>query len=694
MAPESTSAGLRDSSWESEVNSALADLYAALLAPEPPSADELSQWVLDRARQLTGSPIGFVGYIDPQTGSLICPTLVHGWDRCQVPNKTMVFSEFTGLCGWVLVNRQPVLTNCPARDPRCRGTPLGHAPIRRFLSAPAMAGATLVGQVALANADRDYDERDLALVGRLASFYAFAVQHQRAQEALRLTQFSVDRAADAVFWIGPDARLHYVNDATCRSLGYSRQELLSMTVHDFDPNYTPQVWPGHWEELKRRGSLTFETRHRRKDGQVFPVEVTANYVEYRGREYNIAFARDISERKRTEEEKQRLQAQLYRAQKMEALGQLAGGVAHDFNNILTAILGNTELLRGQFGPDLPADDPRRIHLEQLEHAAERAASLTRQMLAFSRRQVVSLEVLDLNQILRDMQIMLRRLITENIELVFMLGAEPALIQADAGQLEQVVLNLVVNARDAMPDGGRLIVETMNAELDQAYVSAHTESRPGPHVVLVISDTGCGMSPEILDRIFEPFFTTKPPGQGTGLGLATVYGVVKQAGGHVSVYSEPGRGSTFKVFLPAAELPLTRAATPAVDERELSGNETILICEDDQTVRLLTAQFLRQAGYRVLIAENAVEALRLAEQCSGPIDLLITDVIMPDLNGRQLSDALTAARPTLRTLFISGYTPNVIAHCGVLDPGVELLPKPFGRRALLERVRKVIGRPAG
>ncbi len=411
-----------------------------------------------------------------------------------------------------------------------------------------------------------------------------------------------------------------------------------------------------------------------------------------GRLVRMEIALDITARKQAEQARAQLEARLRQAQKMEAFGQLAGGVAHDFNNILTAMMGNAEMLRGQLEQSAVAPHEWAAHLEQIDRAAQRAASLTRQLLAFTRQQATRQELLDVNRILADMRTMLGRLISENIVLELVLCDDLASVWADSGQVEQVVMNLVVNARDALPGGGRVVLETANVDLDATYVAAHPEARPGPYVKLAVRDNGCGMSAEVLSRIFEPFFTTKPLGQGTGLGLATVYGIVGQAGGHVTVSSRPRGGSTFEVFWPAAAAhALPRTTTP--DERRvLRGRETVLVCEDDPAVRDLAAYFLRIAGYTVLAAENGQRALEAAAAHAGPIHLLVTDVIMPDLNGRQLADALTAARPELKTLFMSGYTSNVIAHHGVRDMGLELLEKPFTRERLLRCVRTLLDPP--
>jgi CheY-like chemotaxis protein len=342
-------------------------------------------------------------------------------------------------------------------------------------------------------------------------------------------------------------------------------------------------------------------------------------------------------------------------------------------------------LTARLGPD----DPVLRGLADIEQSAQRASTLTRQLLAFSRRQVFRPTVLDLNRTLLDMEKMLRRVLPEQVELVTRLATQLRAIQGDPGQIEQVVLNLVVNARDAMPDGGQLVLATANVTLDEHYCSIHAEVRPGSYVTLAVTDTGLGMDTATAERVFEPFFTTKPMGKGTGLGLSMVYGIVKQAGGHVSVYSEAGVGSTFSVYWPAAETPLAEASAPRRVDGVATGTETVLVCEDDDAVRDLAVHMLRNAGYSVLSACNGREALRVANSVTEPMHLLLTDVIMPDLNGRQVYDQLKPTWPDLRALFISGYPSDVIAYHGVLDEGVEFLQKPFTRRHLLKRVRDVL-----
>jgi len=394
-------------------------------------------------------------------------------------------------------------------------------------------------------------------------------------------------------------------------------------------------------------------------------------------------------------QERRIEDQMRRRERLAAIGQLAGGVAHDFNNMLTAIIGYSELVLNGVASDNPEDWPPgkeiRADLGEVIQAAERAAALTRQLLAFSRRQVLQPRVLDLNRLIADFQKMLgrRRLLGEDTELIIFLAPDLGRVEADPGQIEQVIMNLAVNARDAMSGGGQLTIETANAVLDEAYARAHIEVEPGPYVMLAVSDTGVGMTPEIQDRIFEPFFTTKLRGRGTGLGLSVVYGIVKQSRGHISVYSEPGVGTTFKVYLPRIETAAetterVRAALPPS-----RGAETVLVAEDERAVRRVACRALREHGYTVLEAGDPEEALHLASEHAGPIHLLLTDVVMPGMSGRELAERLSPSHPEMVVLYVSGYTDNAIVHHGVLDEGVPFLQKPFTPTTLARKVREVL-----
>ncbi len=395
---------------------------------------------------------------------------------------------------------------------------------------------------------------------------------------------------------------------------------------------------------------------------------------------------DITERKHAEGEKEKLQEQLRQSQKMETVGRLAGGVAHDFNNLLTVINGYSELLLQKIGKESPMHG----ELEEIRHAGERAASLTQQLLAFSRKQIIEPKVMDLNSLTADLAKMLIRLIGENIDLRMIHGKNLGLVKVDPGQFEQILVNLAVNGRDAMPDGGTLLVETANVELNEEYCAQRPyQIRPGRYVRLAVSDTGHGMTEETCKKIFEPFFTTKEAGKGTGLGLSMVYGAVKQSGGSIEAYSEVGKGTTFKIYLPMVE---SDAAKPYKDERSTvipGGTETVLVVEDEEIVRTMCSRILGDLGYKVMQARNGTEAIATAQKYGDRIDLLLTDVVMPGMNGAELATQLVPHYPEVKVLFTSGYTDDAITRHGVLDVGVSFIGKPYTPLALARKVREVL-----
>ena len=461
---------------------------------------------------------------------------------------------------------------------------------------------------------------------------------------------------------------------------YSPEEMIGMQLVDLLKKKELDKYTNRLNKVKTLGSWTGEIEHIRKDGTPFPTFTSVNLLkDAEGRPTGVlAVVRDISEQKK-------LEAQLSQAQKMEAIGVLAGGVAHDFNNLLTVIIGYAQLAL----MNVIKDQSLRERIEEIKKAGEKAASLTRQLLAFSRKQIITPRVLDLNELLTGIEKMLGRLIPEDVELLTI--PEPALwqVEVDSGQIEQVIMNLAVNARDAMPQGGKLTIETANADLDENYLREHgIEETPGPYVMLAISDTGSGMDKETQEHIFEPFFTTKEVGKGTGLGLSTVYGIVKQSNGFIWVYSEPGKGTTFKVYLPKVKGDVEPEEKEQTSVDDLGGSETVLIVEDDNRLLKFAQKVLQSYGYRILAAENGEEALKIGKEHEGPIHLMITDVVMPKMGGREAAELLHHY-PQMKVIYMSGYTDNAIVHHGVLAPGLNFLQKPFSPEGLARKVREVL-----
>jgi PAS domain S-box-containing protein len=426
------------------------------------------------------------------------------------------------------------------------------------------------------------------------------------------------------------------------------------------------------------------------DGQVRWIDTSkVPLIDERGEVYGVlGIYDDVTERRQAEDERDRLREQLQQAAKMEAVGRLAGGVAHDFNNLLTAILGNVEMAQEETG----AAGGAAPYLEEIRKAAESAASLTRQLLAFSRKQMVEPRTVNLNDLVGHLQPMLGRLIGEDVVMEATLASDLAPVRVDPAQFQQALVNLAVNARDAMPGGGTLSITTANVVLDPHYCASHPHVMPGPFVMVAVTDTGAGMTDEVRRRVFEPFFTTKPKGRGTGLGLATTFGTVTQAGGTIEVYSEPGLGSTFKIYLPQSGGTAPARPEPPPAAEAVGGRESILLVEDDEAVRLVAKGMLERLGYDVRCAAGGPEALRLTEDDPRPIDLLLTDVVMPGMNGRELADRLAARFPGMRTLFASGYTEDAIVHRGMVDATVHFIPKPFTSDGLSAKVRQVLDAP--
>ena len=503
-----------------------------------------------------------------------------------------------------------------------------------------------------------------------------ALEHDQARLAA-----IVEYSDDAIVSMSLDGVVISWNDGAERQYGYTDEEMIGRPICVLFP-------PDHYQEYLqimkkvRQGEAisSYDTVRKRKDGTLINMSVSISPIETRAGEAVGAskVARDISKVKKLEE-------QFRQAQKLEAMGRLAVGVAHDFNNLITVISGYSAVLLDTLPPGFPARDL----LAEIKNAGERAASLTRQLLIFSRKQVLEMRVVELNSLIAKSENMLKRLVGEDVDMVTVLDPTLGRINTDPGQMEQVLMNLVINARDAMPQGGKLTIETANAVLDQTYGSSHAQVNPGPYVMLAVSDTGSGMDDQTKARIFEPFFSTKAEGKGTGLGLAMIYGFVKQSGGHVFVYSEPGLGSTFKIYLPEVQDALSVVPSVTVIEDTPHGDETILLVEDDAAVRALARRVLQTCGYTVLEAAHGDEAVQMAGTHPGKIHLLVSDVVVPGINGRRLAERIVALKPGIKVLFLSGYSDNAVIRHGILASEIAFLQKPFTPNVLARKVRDTL-----
>jgi PAS domain S-box-containing protein len=511
-------------------------------------------------------------------------------------------------------------------------------------------------------------------------------QRRRAETELRNTTDTLSALIQAsplaIFAFDPAGKLTSWNAAAERLFGWRASEVLGQML-PIAPDQLREFREHHLAVLAGKSFIDLEVRWQSRDGASLMLSLAlaplyGGFSEVRG---VIALAADLTERKK-------LESQLRQSQKMEAVGQLAGGVAHDFNNLLTAIMGYTSLLLRV----VPPEDTKHEDLLEIDRAAARATELTQQLLAFSRRQMLKPTLLDLNAVVTGTMRMLGRLLGEHIELAILSDAGLGLVRADRGQIEQVIINLAVNARDAMEGGGRLVLETRNVTLDRSYASQHPGATEGEFVMLAVTDAGTGMDAATQARIFEPFFTTKERGKGTGLGLSTVYGIIKQSGGTIYVDSEPGRGTTFKIYLPRVMAPGPTEMPAPVRPANVRGTETVLVVEDEEGVRSLTSRVLHTYGYTVLDAENGGEALLIAEQHPAPIHVLLTDVVLPRMSGRKLAERLVRTHPDLRILYMSGYTDDSIVNRGTLDPGTAFIQKPFTPDALARKLREVLDSP--
>jgi len=646
--------------------------------------DDLLFQIHDALKKVVYAENFFVALYDPQTEMFHFPFFVDQFDPPPSPQKVastcMAYVFRTG-------NSCSIPQSEFDRLAAAGEVELVGSASPAWLGVPLKTPSATIGVMVVQHYQDEnaYDQRDLEFLDSVGGHIALAIERVRAEEALRKSEsmfrllFSHTPLPMWVFDI-ETLRFLQVNEAATKQYGFSENEFRRMTFRDIHPDANEPSFAKLVEEWKQDGRHHGNWRHKHKDGKSFEVDVVSHKLEYAGRAVRLVVAQDVSER-------QLLEQQLRQAQKMEAIGRLAGGVAHDFNNLLMVIKGHTELLLDV----LPLADHVTRKVEQIDRSADRATALTRQLLAFSRMQVLQPRPMNLNAVVDEMGNLLPRLIGEDIELVVRSSSDLGTIRADASQMEQIIMNLAVNARDAMPSGGKLIIETQNIELDHYYREAHPIVQPGRYVLLSVSDTGTGMDAETQARIFEPFFTTKEQGKGTGLGLATVYGVVKQSGGFIWVYSELGKGTTFKIYLPRVDEAAAAPVPAFAPSQVLRGTETVLLTEDEQDVREVAREFLESAGYKVLQAPSGKAALKLATEHSGAIDLLVTDMVMPGMSGQELARLMRGDRKELRVLYMSGYSEHA-AEEAAKSEGSAVLAKPFSRSALLRTAREVLQRP--
>jgi len=648
--------------------------------------DQLLTRIHDALKAIVAAENCFVALHDPENDQFEFPFFADEYDTAPPPQKV-------GRSCTAYVFRTGKANLIPQSDfDRLAGldeVELVGSPSPAWLGVPLRTPTATIGVLVVQHYQNEnaYDQRDLEFLDSVGGHIALAIERRRAEEELRRNESILRLLFEhnpLPTWLYEIDSLKFlrVNESAVRLYGYTHEEFENMTILG--------IWPESaraksLSSLKEMGIGVEEHeiwQHQAKDGRTLEVEVISHELVYSGKRVRLAVAQDVSERKN-------LEGQLRQAQKMEAIGRLAGGVAHDFNNLLMVIKGHTELLLNVLAPS----DHVARKIEQIDRSADRAAALTRQLLAFSRLQVLQPQIINLNTIIEEMGKLLPRLIGEDIELVIRAGEKLGTIRADASQMEQVIMNLAVNARDAMPNGGKLLIETRNTDLDQAYTTSHPLMKPGSYVQLEVTDSGVGMDPETQSRIFEPFFTTKEKGKGTGLGLATVYGIVKQSGGFIWVYSEVGKGTSFKIYIPRIDQAEEHIGTSTPSAEVPTGTETVLLTEDEQDVRQIAREFLESGGYKVIEAKDATEAKRLAAEHRGNIDLLVTDMVMPGMTGQELAVHLQSEQQGLCVVFMSGYSERAATEMADADPTVRLLTKPFSRSALLRAVREILhGKP--
>jgi two-component system, cell cycle sensor histidine kinase and response regulator CckA len=658
----------------------IADIVHAL--NETSDLDQLLKRIHAALKRVVAAENCFVALYEPEEDSFQFPFFADEYDTAPAPQKVgrscTAYVFRTGRAKLIPQSDFDLLVEAGEVE-------LVGSPSPAWLGVPLKTPTATIGVLVVQHYGNEnaFDLRDLEFLDSVGGHIALAIERRRGEVELRRSESILRLLFEhnpLPTWLYEIDSLKFlrVNEATVHLYGYAQEEFESMNVLQIRP-------PSEQDKARRFiKELTSHTEehgiwlHQARDGRQFEVEIISHELLYAGKRLRLVVAQDVSERKQ-------LEGQLRQATKMEAVGRLAGGVAHDFNNMLMVIKGHTELLLNVLAPT----DHITRKIQQIDRSADRAATLTRQLLAFSRMQVLQPQVISLNPIVEEMGKLLPRLIGEDVEIAIHARKDIGSIRADAGQMEQVIMNLAVNARDAMPNGGKLLIETCNSELDHSYATSHPLIHPGAYVQLSVSDNGTGMDAETQAHIFEPFFTTKEKGKGTGLGLATVYGIVKQSGGFIWVYSELGKGTSFKIYLPRVDQREDLAPVPRQVGEVPNGTETVLLTEDEQDVREIARQFLESGGYQVIEAKDAAQAIRLAAENRGKIDLLVTDMVMPGLSGQELAARLQKEQPGLCVVFMSGYSEHAATEMAVSDPSVRLLTKPFSRAAILRAVREIL-----
>ncbi len=688
----------REAQAEVQRNQERLEAVVDVLQGQGLTLQEFLDLALEKALTVTESRFGFLFHYDQDSREFNLPSWSPGVIPACSADRSMdcLSLEGTGVLAELVHRKTPVILNDFRAEHQSEGgLPEGHPPLERFLALPVIRQDQVVAVVGVANKEDAYRETDILQLTLLLDTVWGGVENRRAQDALRESERKfrsfVENANDIVYSLDPEGRFSFVSPNWIDFLGHPVEEVQGRSfeafVHPEDIHRCRDFLNKTISTKEKQSGVEYRVRHldgswRWQVSNGSPLRATDGTV------IGISgIARDVTERKEAEGDREKLQRQLEQSQKMESVGRLAGGVAHDFNNMLNVILGHAEILLTELSGDAEA----RSNLEEIERAALRSADLTRQLLAFARKQTISPKILDLNRTIESLLKMLGRLLGEDIDLRWVPGEDLDPVLMDPGQVDQILVNLCVNARDAIGrDGGKITIETGSAELDEEYCADHPGFVPGSFVLLVVSDDGSGMDEKTKARIFEPFFTTKEMGKGTGLGLATVYGTVKQSDGFINVYSEPGKGSTFRIYLPVPPGSRQRGGTGRDGKAEPArGVETVLLVEDDGAMLTLTTRMMERLGYRVLSAQTPGDAIRLAREHEGEVQLLVTDVVMPELNGRELARQLHTLYPSMGTLFISGYTANVIAHHGVLDEGIHFLQKPFGMQSLAKKLREAL-----